>query len=483
MGAGRWRLHRLTLDEARLSEVSELAGLGAQLGAVGSRLGALPGQRFVLDPSGFPDLRINAVLASARMRNMADTTNRDYSQSLLLWLNFLDIRGVQWWTATSDDAEEFEFWRTTDPANPEPVGTSTFAKDVAACKKFYRWVAARYTDVSDIFAEVAFPRAKREARVKWLDPAAITRWRDVGLRGRDLSGRRDKSWNGRNEQRDSAFVDGLYGTGLRLTEWASVVLPELPQLQSERSFYTCRLADACAKGGYGHPYWIPREVVGGVAAYIEGARARAVRDAQAAGRYERIEGRGVMRTQTRSGRIEYVDAKGDRVRTSWNALAPQKRQKLFRETVRGLEPVALWLNADGLPRDPHGWHHTFHAANDRIAALGLTNFKCTAHMHRHSFALKWFAIGKLVYAAKIGHLEAEEARDFRVQFGDTWHLVQTMLGHARVETTKNVYLEPFRNLEVELLLAHAEGFPLQEFMSQAFRAHPQVANDPAIEAQ
>ncbi|WP_236724799.1 site-specific integrase [Mycobacterium avium] len=220
-------MHRLTLDEARLSEVSELAGLGAQLGAVGSRLGALPGQRFVLDPSGFPDLRINAFLASARMRNMADTTNRDYSQSLLLWLNFLDIRGVQWWTATSDDAEEFEFWRTTDPANPEPVGTSTFAKDVAACKKFYRWVAARYTDVSDIFAEVAFPRAKREARVKWLDPAAITRWRDVGLRGRDLSGRRDKSWNGRNEQRDSAFVDGLYGTGLRLTR-SQCPLGQLP---------------------------------------------------------------------------------------------------------------------------------------------------------------------------------------------------------------------------------------------------------------
>lgn len=481
MGACRWRLHRLTLDEARLSEVSELAGLGVQLGALGSRLGALPGQRIVLDPSGFPDLRINAFLASARMRNMADTTNRDYSQSLLLWLNFLDIRGVQWWTATSDDAEEFEFWRTTDPANPEPVGTSTFAKDVAACKKFYRWVAARYPDVSDIFAEVAFPRAKREARVRWLDPAAIARWRDVGVRGRDLSGRRDRSWKGRNEQRDSAFVDGLYGTGLRLTEWGSIVLPELAKLEFGRNFFTSRLADACAKGGYGHPYWVPREVLSAVSAYVEGARARAVRDAQTAGRYDRIKDRSVICKQSRAGRVEYVDSTGRRIRTSWNELTPGVRRKLFRENVSGLEPIALWLNADGLPRDPHGWHHTFDTANTRIAALGLNDFSCTPHMHRHSFALKWFAIGKLVYSARVGHLDGAQADDFRVQFGDTWHLVQTMLGHARVETTKNVYLEPFRNLEVEVLLAHAEGFPVQEFMSQAFRAHPQVAGDPILE--
>ena len=100
-------------------------------------------------------------------------------------------------------------------------------------------------------------REPNARRVKWLDPAAIVRWRDLGLRGRDLAGRRDRSWKGRNEQRDTAFVDGLYGTGLRLTEWGSVVLPELPCLEVGRSFYTCQLADRCAKGGYGHAYWFP----------------------------------------------------------------------------------------------------------------------------------------------------------------------------------------------------------------------------------
>jgi hypothetical protein len=54
----------------------------------------------------------------------------------------------------------------------------------------------------------------------------------------DLTGRRHRSWRGRNGQRDSAFVDGLHGTGLRLTEWGSLLLPELPSLDAGRSFYT-----------------------------------------------------------------------------------------------------------------------------------------------------------------------------------------------------------------------------------------------------
>ncbi|MFD4248016.1 hypothetical protein ACFWP3_41555, partial [Streptomyces sp. NPDC058525] len=96
----------------------------------------------------------------------------------------------------------------------------------------------------------------------------------------------------------------------------------------------------------------------------------------------------------------------------------------------------------------------------------------------HSFALKWYAIGKLVHAARLGHLDADERKDFREQFGDTWHLVQTMLGHRSVETTKEVYLEPFRTLEVEMLLAHADGFPIETFMAKAFAGHPRVRTDP-----
>jgi integrase len=70
-----------------------------------------------------------------------------------------------------------------------------------------------------------------------------------------------------------------------------------------------------------------------------------------------------------------------------------------------------------------------------------TNPLHTASAERsHTFALRWFAVGKLASASRLQHLSEDETRDFRAQFGDTWHLVQTMLGHRSVETTKNVYL-------------------------------------------
>jgi site-specific recombinase XerD len=262
------------------------------------------------------------------------------------------------------------------------------------------------------------------------------------LRGRDLSGRADRSWRGRNEERDAAFADALYGTGLRLTEWASVVLPELPRPGAGRSYYTCVLADACAKGGYGHPYWIPHTAVSAVLGYIEGGRARAVRSAQASGRYEALSGLRLAVKSQRHGTVLFKDASGGTVTRSWNRLDPAARRTLFRSTPQGLEPLQLWLNEDGLPRDPHGWHGTFANANARIRQLGLTDFAVTAHMLRHSFALRWFSVGKLASASRLQHLNEEETRDFRAQFGDTWHLVQTMLGHRSVETTKNVYLNP-----------------------------------------
>ena len=480
LNAPAWNVYRCDLDRAVRYDGDEIARYTADLHATALRLRFRDGQRFLIGPDGFPDLRVNAFLGSPRMRNLAETTNRDYAHCLALWLNFLAARGCRWQDATRDDAEEFEFWRLTDPANPTTVGTSTFTKDVAACKKFYNWASGRYLGVTDIFADVGFPRARREARVRWLDPAAVARWRDVGLRGRDLTGRRDRSWRGRNEQRDSAFADGLYGTGLRLTEWASLVLSEVPPPVAGRSFYTCALADRCAKGGYGHIYWLPRSVLSQVRTYLEGARARAVRKAQDAGRYDAVAGAVIVKVAGNGRSVLVPDGEGGVVDRPWNLIGPALRRRLFRETTAGVEPVSLWLNEDGLPRDPHGWHHTFEGANARIAALGVTNFSCAPHMLRHSFALRWFSVGMLVYTSRLEHLDEDEARDFRTQFGDTWHLVQTMLGHRQVETTKNVYLEPFRGLSVEVLLTHADGVPVADLMAQALISHPMVATDPLV---
>lgn len=126
-----------------------------------------------------------------------------------------------------------------------------------------------------------------------------------------------------------------------------------------------------------------------------------------------------------------------------DSLTPRERRRLLRETPQGLEPVALWLNEDGLPRAPHGWEHVFAEANKRLRALGLKGFAGAPHMLRHSFALRWFSMGRLLFDRKFAHLEGEELRDLRYEFGNTWDLVRLLLGHADQRTTKEVYLEPF----------------------------------------
>lgn len=436
---GRWIVFRYDLEHPTSVQRDDpvLAEFGWVLKqSAGSR--RMHGLPFLLGPDGRPDERVNGFFTSARMRARSPLTWKKYAHTLGLWLNFLLALGKRWDEATEEDGASFKQWRLTEEANPERVDGSTFAGDLAALRAFYRWAARVWAVADPVAAGDGFdlrPRGVREQDVKWLDPAGYRRWRDLCLRGLDRDGRPDAAWRGRNSQRDAAFADGLYDSGLRLSEWASVLLSELPDDDPSRGYSTCWLADACAKGGYGHKYWLPRPAVLSVLSYLEGARAKAVRQAQRAGSYERVD-RPRLVLGWHGDRVTIREPDGRQTEPPINAIGPAARRRLYRSTPAGLEPVAVWLNADGLPRDPHGWHHTFDQANDRIARLGLASFRCTPHMLRHSCALRWYAVGRLAYERRFGHLDVEEQRDFRVQFGNTWDLVATMLGHRSPETTR-----------------------------------------------
>jgi len=507
---GRWNaffydLNRPWPDASRLlaQHFPELAArlpalLGAQFLPVEEWVRAhdgRTGQPFLLGPDLRPDLRVNAFFASRAGQRLDPDTWRKYGYALRLWLNFLFSTGGSWDTATPEDIEAFKYWRMTDDRNPSRVTAGTVRGDLAALSSFYRWAAGEYRVANPILrrevtvpartgggldrveALAAQPSGIRERDVKWLDPAGYRRWRDVGLCGFGLDGREDPRWRGRNGQRDAAFAEGLYQTGLRLQEWASVLDVELPPDDPGRGFSTCRLADACAKGKVGRRYWMPRIALTKVLSYMEGPRALAVLRAQRKGRYERPEVQIVERVYA-NRRLELRSADGSSRTVSLDALDLRERQHLFRQVDGLLEPLAIWLNEDGWPRDPHGWHHTFADANGRIERLGLAGFGCTPHMLRHSFALRWYAAARLVYENRLGHLDPEELRDFRIQFGNVWLLVQTLLGHRDVSTTMDIYLEPFRGLEVELLLEQVTGIPADALLAELFRSHPLVLGDP-----
>ncbi|MET7772002.1 hypothetical protein [Nocardia sp. NPDC005366] len=127
----RWQMYRYARSRTA-DGVAELLGNVLQRQHFGDppEAGGRDGQRFVIGPDGLPDLRVNWCLGSAKWRRMARTTRRDYSYSLLVWLNYLAAIDANWWDVDDEVATEFLFWRVTDPANERPVQTGSFARDL-----------------------------------------------------------------------------------------------------------------------------------------------------------------------------------------------------------------------------------------------------------------------------------------------------------------------------------------------------------------
>jgi integrase len=489
-----WHLGRCRPEHEVPSFSSDpvLSGL-PNLREFATRNGTRAGQEFLIRSDGRVIPSINAFLGSRRMSHSSSLTRVKYGRSLVIWMGYLDAVGCAWDEADEDAVDGFKFWRMTDGANPARVAGSTLLDNLGAINAFYDWAADRYGAKNPVARRelrgrhrdstvkpfAATPHVIRTRDVKWLDPGGYACWRDTGLRGLDRSGREARVWRGRNSQRDCAFADGLYGTGLRLSEWASVLIAELPADDPSRGYYTDWLASACAKNSRGRRYWMPRSVLVDVLAYSEGERAAAVVRARQAGRYEVAGEVLVLERVLARRRVEISDAAGDRSTVSLDALTPGARARLLRRCPGGLEPAGLWLNEDGLPRAAHGWSHTFDSANERVARAGLSGVRATAHMLRHSFALRWYSVGRLLYERRFAHLNEQELRDFRSQFGDTWYLVKTLLGHTDVTTTMNVYLEPFRDLDVSLLIEHAHGVAMSSLMGEMFAEHPLVISAPA----
>nr|WSY52033.1 site-specific integrase [Streptomyces sp. NBC_00886] len=460
------------------------------------RNGARHGTPVILSPSGRPDSRINLFFREGRMATSQPGTWRRYAYTLVVWLDFLDAVGTTWDQAAVRDIEAFKDWRITDTRNTERVRPTSFDTDRAGLNSFYTWASSRF-EITNPVATVrvddamstarAYGRGRRDPlrpagstsrQVKWLLRDALEQWRDIGLRGYGFDGLRrpGRLGGGFNEDRDTAFVDGLYGTGLRLREWASVLDVELPTSGGER-MGTAWLAAKCVKGGRaGRTYWIPRRVVQAVESYsdpLEGSRNEVIRRAQREGRYERLHGvRIVTSHDPRTRRLQVAAPHGSES-AALDELAPDDRRLLFRRTPEGLEPLWVWLSVNGLPKKPHSWEDTFDAANRRIAEAWLRTSdpqgvlsgagreqarrECplwmTPHMCRHSFALKWFSILSLLEERRLEGFSPDEVEDFRDQLGDIWLQLAMLLGHSHPDTTRDHYLEPFTGLQVSYLMA------------------------------
>jgi len=441
------------------------------------RLGFRDRQPILVDPNYRVDPRLSEFFGRSRFATRAQGTQESYALDYRLLFTFLWRQGRNWDQARPMNLEDYEYWRRKDKRNPGRVGGAKWGRELAAFRLLYAWAArhghipgspvvvhtrqrpdGRTVKVADLA-----PTDVRSANVKWLTPRAYRMWRDVGLRGYRADGIPDDAWRGRNGDRDAAFADFLLSSGLRRREAGTLLLAELPEADRHQRYSSGRIAAAVAKCR-GRYFYVSHVALKAVEAYRITTRAHAVARAQHRGVYARLPVCWVVRTIDRRGMVHWVDQDGQEHKALLDVLDEADRRNLYWEDTDGLEPLAVWLTEAGLPMRPGSWNKVFTQANQRCQQQGL-ELVCSPHMLRHSMALQMLISLHYALDRRMG-LTSAERRYFQTVYGNVWTLVKDLLGHASEETTKAVYLEPVRGLQLDTLLNDIEDDSAEELLTR-----------------
>ena len=198
----------------------------------------------------------------------------------------------------------------------------------------------------------------RSSNVRWLTPRAYRLWRDVGLCGYTAKSRPDRSWRGRHDDRNAAYADLLFSSGLRRTEAGSLLTWELPPSGAlHQRYFASRVAAAVTKSKRARAFYVSAQALRGIEAYVGTTRRAAIRRAQAEHRYDDLDG--MRMVIDRSGRtrrmLHWRDQHGRIGQGNMDSLDPDERRLLFIDGPAGPAPLWLWLAEDGTPFDPHSW--------------------------------------------------------------------------------------------------------------------------------
>ena len=458
--SSRWRLCWARQPSWPCTAKSEVLADFPDIAAREAALGIRPGQPFLLAPDGRPDVEVLEFFRSAAFQSLAAGSQESYAPDIQLFLSFLSVQGIDWRAATFEHLADYEFWRRRDQQNPDRVGAGTFSRDLAAIKKFYDWqqwrgnvaaspIGPRTPSSTGDSSSRLQPSAVRSVQLKWLTPRAYRRWRDVGIGGYRGDGRRDATWRGRNDGRNLAFAEALWSSGLRLREAGTLVLSEIPSADGQVRYAKARVGQAVAKGR-GRDFWISTGALKHIDNYVVSTRAAAIHRARSEGRYDALPDMKIIDTVDHHRRVHFTSRDGSKGTVPLDSLDSNDRLNFYTITDHGLEPWMVWLSEAGLPLPYRTWEAIFSAGNKRCQTLGV-DIHCHPHMLRHSFALRMLVTLIYAHERKMGITPAER-REYRHIFGDPWVLVQTLLGHANLETTRECYLEPVSGLQVDLFL-------------------------------
>jgi site-specific recombinase XerD len=430
--------------------------------AAAESIGLVEGMPFILGRGGTYDHHLNRFLRSCPTMGVRSLNSlRAYARDIVVWMRFLEERrdGKSLWSVDRDDIAAFHEARRLSEA-PFRISACSWNRMVAALDKLYRWAAdekiipsapfiyrqlwSRRSTSGAVMAVVvncAKESGARNGDMRFLDLPRYLVFRDVGLRGKLPDGRDDPTWRGRNGERNALFAELLITTGLRLQEASSLLLNELPELDtgpdSTAKSLAFRLAAATAKGSRGRDIRMPVRLVRQLQDYAGIERENALARARRSSRIRRMN-RSIPVDGYEHRALRLTD--GDRtVRISFDQLPPAHRARLFEATTGA--PLALWLTEDGLPMPMASWEAVFTRASERCGRFGFEDMQVTPHTLRHSFAVHMLT---LLLREQIGWVVSERSRHlgsaYRRVIGDPLLKLQRLMGHSRIESTY-IYLD------------------------------------------
>jgi site-specific recombinase XerD len=439
-------------------------------------VGIPDGTPYLLSPGYEYDTGLNGYFHRVNLLEEPLNTLSNRALAVARFLNFLhQSRGGKGWRdAIEEDHRAFHYWRRHDHRGPTVAG-STWSLEVSLVNQFYLWAVGQ-----GLVAKVPIPhRASRSLltqatvtgprrgsetptvpatyahdggreRIEWLPAPAYRRWRDVGVRGYTAQGLPQPGFRARWVSRNTAYVDLMVRTGMRISEQSAVTAWELPA-GGGAGYSRFWLPAAIAKGGSARWVYVPAAVRRDLADFAEFDRSLVVKEAQAAGRYQRIRRPLVIADPARPNLATRTSGAVKGRQVDVRLLKGPERYRLLMDTEGGLEPAMFWLGESGMPLAVSTWKDLFADANTRCAEQGLTE-RAHAHLLRHSFAVITLEQLQRGHITALGALNEDQRLHYTRIFGDPLDWVRRRLGHTS-QTTTLIYLHALQELEMETRMA------------------------------